>query len=133
MKHLKSYKIFERLKFDVDDVDDILIDIVDNGFMYHVELDWYEGTDEEGDWMESVKVTIWKKGTNISPSDLDSIKEDIFRLVDFMKQNEYSVRDTYPSRLLSVGRMKGDFPLLKMILGTRGSVDKIMIQFSKIK
>ena len=117
MKYLKRFdSINEKLNFDVNDIDDILVDLIDADYKYRVNLDWSVG---EEDSIQSLSITIWKKGTNITANDMNMIREDLRRLVNYMKQNGYSTTEIYPPRLVSDGPRRPS-----------RTVDKIHIRFS---
>ena len=138
MKHIKTYNIFEtKLSFDTNDIDDILIDLVEAGYFYNVELDWYNGEPDNSGMAQSVRVTIWKKNTNITQIDIESIREDLHRLVKFMSLNGYGSFSTYPLRLLRntfverPRRFAQQNQLDKLADKASGSViDKIEIKFN---
>jgi len=95
MRYLKKYKLYEYLSFDIKDIDDMFIELTESGYMYHVTLDWYSELRTQG-----VVINIWKKGNNITSEDRNFIREDLYRLVDFMKSNGYNIISTYPVRLI---------------------------------
>lgn len=122
MKYLKKFFLFEKLNFDVNDINDMLIDLVDNGYTYHVELDWFTGGDSN--WMQTFKIIIWKEDINITFTELESIREDINRLIDFMKLYGYGVHSTYPPRLIKNANRASKKPIdkVEILFTTNGRV-----------
>ena len=117
MKYIKRFDyICEKLNFDANEIDDILVDLIDAGYRYQVKLDWHVGSEN---FIQSLDITIWKKGTNITVDDMDIIREDLRRLVNYMKQNGYSTTEIYSPRLVSDGLRRPS-----------RTVDKIHIRFS---
>lgn len=87
MKHLSNFKIFESNSIKASDIkydlEDILLDLVDNGFSYKIHInDWSKSyksipDDSNVNW---ISIEISKKGD----WNLNDIDESIIRLVTFL-------------------------------------------------
>jgi hypothetical protein len=109
MKHIKTYQIFESKSFiDIDDINDILLDLKDEGFKIDVKKDHNASYDPSvGDYVElperrvfenvMIKISI---DTNFNTREVEEYAE---RIIEYIKTKgvditvEYAISSNLPS------------------------------------
>lgn len=88
MKYLNSYKLFESLKVDTKDINDIFLEIIDLGYHYELNME-YDSFDD----YSKLEFRIGHNKRNVVST--DDISDVVLRLTDYMKSNEYYISNFY--------------------------------------